>query len=129
MTDDQTRRPDPELNDEDTADKLDATEEELEEAEPEAPAAGPAPAQPAGRARPARASTPARDVGYRGSLPPRDDRLARPWILSVIGLFVLILVLSLAGLPSRLFPEPTPAPIPSFSLEPLPSSTVPASPQ
>jgi hypothetical protein len=51
--------------------------------------------------------------GYRGALPPRNDRLARPWVLIVIGLFVLMLVLSFLGFPSALTPEPTPRPSPS----------------
>ena len=58
---------------------------------------------------------PKREPGYRGALPPRDDRLARPWIIIVLGIFVLIIVLSVAGIPSRFVPEPTPIPIPSLS--------------
>jgi hypothetical protein len=58
---------------------------------------------------------PARAPGYRGSLPTREDRLARPWILTVIGIFVLILVLSVLGIPSRFIPDPTPIPLPSAS--------------
>ena len=53
------------------------------------------------------------EPGYRKSLATREDRLARPWILTILGIFVLVLVLALAGLPSRLFPEPTPVPLPS----------------
>jgi cytoskeletal protein RodZ len=53
------------------------------------------------------------EPGYRGSLPTRDDRLARPWILAVIGIFVLVIVLSILGVPSRFIPEPTPVPLPS----------------
>lgn len=56
---------------------------------------------------------PARAPGYRGSLPTREDRLARPWILTVIGAFVLVLALSLLGIPSRFIPDPTPIPFPS----------------
>lgn len=56
---------------------------------------------------------PTRAPGYRGSLPTRQDRLARPWILAVIGAFALILVLSVLGVPSRFIPDPTPIPIPS----------------
>jgi hypothetical protein len=67
-----------------------------------------------------------REPGYRGALPPRDDRLARPWILVVLGIFVLIIVLSIAGIPSRFVPEPTPRPIPS--LAPLPSESPSAEP-
>ena len=58
---------------------------------------------------------PTRAPGYRGSLPTREDRLARPWVLTVIGIFVLILVLSVLGIPSRLIPDPTPIPLPSTS--------------
>ena len=54
-----------------------------------------------------------RERGYRGSLPPKEDRLARPWILIVIGIFVLIILLSVAGVPSRFIPDPTPLPTPS----------------
>lgn len=55
---------------------------------------------------------PKREPGYRGSLPPRQDRLAKPWILAIAGIFVLIIVLSIAGVPSRFIPEPTPLPTP-----------------
>ena len=64
---------------------------------------------------------PKREPGYRGSLPPREDRLARPWILVVLGIFVLIIVLSVAGIPSRFIPDPTPVPLPS--LAPIPSES------
>lgn len=64
---------------------------------------------------------PARSPGYRGALPPREDRLARPWILLVLAAFVLILVLSILGVPSRFIPEPTPVPLPSV---PAPSASV-----
>jgi hypothetical protein len=62
-----------------------------------------------------------RDPGYRGSLPPRVDRLARPWVLTVIGAFILIFVLALAGIPSRLIPQPTAVPLPSV---PAPSASI-----
>ena len=71
-------------------------------------------------------SDPKREPGYRGSLPPRDDRLARPWILTVLGIFVLVLVLSIAGVPSRFIPEPTPLPVPSAT--PVPSESPSAAP-
>ncbi|MGI8658791.1 MAG: hypothetical protein ACR2K4_08530 [Candidatus Limnocylindria bacterium] len=68
------------------------------------------------------------EPGYRGSLPERQDRLARPWMLVVIGAFVLIIVLSIAGIPSRFVPEPTPPPLPSTpasgSVEPSASGSV-----
>ena len=63
---------------------------------------------------------PKREPGYRGALPTRDDRLARPWILTILAIFVLIIVLAIAGIPSRFIPEPTPVPIPSI---PVPSVT------
>jgi hypothetical protein len=62
-----------------------------------------------------------RDPGYRGSLPPRVDRLARPWVLSVLAAFVLIFVLAFAGIPTRLFPRPSLVPVPSI---PTPTSSV-----
>jgi len=74
---------------------------------------------------------PRREPGYRGTLATRDDRLARPWILAVLGIFALVLVLSVAGIPSRFFPEPTPlplsSPIPSIP-EPSASGSASASP-
>lgn len=51
--------------------------------------------------------------GYRGTLPARDDRLARPWLIIVAAVFVGILVLSVLGVPSRFIPEPTPVPLPT----------------
>ena len=58
--------------------------------------------------------------GYRGALPTRDDRLARPWILIVFAIFVAILILSAFEIPSRFAPEPTPLPVPSI---PAPSAS------
>ena len=69
---------------------------------------------------------PKREPGYRGSLPPREDRLARPWILAVLGIFVLVIVLSVAGVPSRFIPDPTPLPAPSST--PIPSESPSAEP-
>lgn len=68
------------------------------------------------------------EPGYRGSLPTRDDRLARPWILLVVGIFLLVIALSVAGIPSRFIPDPTPVPLPSLpsfpeSVEPSPSES------
>lgn len=73
---------------------------------------------------------PTRAPGYRGSLPTREDRLARPWILTVIGAFVLVLALSLLGIPSRFIPDPTPIPLPSAlpSLSAEPSASESGSP-
>jgi hypothetical protein len=45
--------------------------------------------------------------GYRGSLPPRYDSLARPWVLIVLGIFVLMLgggLIVAAGLGGLLVP-------------------------
>ena len=56
---------------------------------------------------------PKREPGYRGSLPTRHDRLARPWMFIITGIFVLIIVLSVLAIPSRLIPDPTPVPLPS----------------
>lgn len=66
-------------------------------------------------------------TGYRGSLPPRRDRMAAPWVLIVIAIFVLMFVLSFLGLPSRLIPEPTLRPLPSSGASLPASSQVPAS--
>ena len=70
-------------------------------------------------------NAPQREPGYRGSLPPREDRLARPWLFAVIGIFILIFVLSFLAIPSRFIPEPTPVPVPSV---PAPSASASASP-
>lgn len=75
---------------------------------------------------------PTREPGYRGSLPPRQDRLAKPWLMIVAGIFVLIIVLSVAGVPSRFIPDPTPVPTPistpTPSAEPSASASEEASP-
>ena len=41
---------------------------------------------------------PPTDAGYRGTLPPRNDWLARGWVLVVIAIFILMMLLS-AGRP------------------------------
>jgi hypothetical protein len=71
-----------------------------------------------------------RSPGYRGTLAPREDRLARPWTAGVIGIFLLVFALSGLGVPSRLFPEPTPVPLPTGPLPsiPVPSFSIPAEP-
>lgn len=58
------------------------------------------------------------EPGYRGSLPPRTDRLAGPWVLAVLAIFALIFVLSFFNYPSKLFAQPTAQPtvVPSLSL-------------
>jgi len=58
-----------------------------------------------------------RPSGYRGALPTRNDSLAKPWVITVIVVFVLMFVLAFFGLPGKLFPKPTVAPVPSFSLQ------------
>ena len=75
---------------------------------------------------------PKREPGYRGSLPTRHDRLARPWIFIISGIFVLIMVLSVLAIPSRFIPDPTPVPLPSApassSVEPSASASGSATP-
>ena len=74
---------------------------------------------------------PKRDVGYRGALPTRQDRLAKPWILTVVAIFLLVIVLSVAGIPSRFIPEPTSPPlasIPAASATPEPTDSPSPSP-
>jgi hypothetical protein len=66
-----------------------------------------------------------RPPGYRGALAPRTDSLARIWVAVVAAVLVLIFVLPFFGIPSRLFPEPTAAPIPSV---PVPSGSPNAGP-
>ncbi len=61
--------------------------------------------------------------GYRGALPPRSDSLARPWVLIVLGIVVLIFALSFANVPTTLFPSPTPSPLPSASASVAPSAS------
>ena len=63
---------------------------------------------------------PTREPGYRGSLPPRQERRAKPWLMIVAGIFVLIMLLSVAGVPSRFIPDPTPIPTPIST--PIPSA-------
>ena len=62
------------------------------------------------------------EPGYQGALPSREDRLARPWILTILAIFVLVIVLSILGIPSRLIPEPTLVPLPSLPSIPASSS-------
>lgn len=61
------------------------------------------------------------EPGYRGALPAREDRLARPWIITVVVIFALVILLSVLGIPSRFVPDPTPVPL--TSLPPLPSAS------
>jgi hypothetical protein len=57
-----------------------------------------------------------RPAGYRGALPTRNDALAKPWIITVIVLFLLIFVLAALGFPSKVFPRASAAPRPSVSV-------------
>jgi multidrug efflux pump subunit AcrB len=59
-----------------------------------------------------------RPTGYRGALPERHDALARPWIVTVVAIFVLMFVLAFMGLPSSLFPGASGSPQASGSLSP-----------
>ena len=65
---------------------------------------------------------PPRAPGYRGTLPPRNDRLAVPWVITVVAVFVLVFVLAFAGVPSKLFATPSVSPgssiVPSSSAAP-----------
>ena len=67
-------------------------------------------------------SQPPRAPGYRGTLPPRTDRLAVPWVITVVAVFVLVFVLAFAGIPSKLFATPSASPgssiVPSSSAAP-----------
>jgi hypothetical protein len=65
-----------------------------------------------------------RPSGYRGALPPRNDALARPWVVIVIVLFVAMFALAFLGFPSSLFPRASGSPSPSFSLSPSASDLV-----
>lgn len=68
-----------------------------------------------------------RAPGYRGALPPRHDRMARPWVLTVLGAFVLMLVLAGLGIPSKLVPTPSVGPLPSIPFPSASGSAVPVS--
>lgn len=50
--------------------------------------------------------------GYRGALPPRNDWLARGWVLIVIAIFLSLFILAFLNVPTRFLPEPTPTPTP-----------------
>lgn len=50
-------------------------------------------------------------AGYRGALPPRNDWLARGWVLIVIAIFLSLFVLDVLNVPTRFLPEPTPVPV------------------
>ena len=65
-----------------------------------------------------------RPSGYRGALPARNDALARPWVVTVIAIFVLMFVLAFMGFPSSLFPGASGSPLASNSLAPSSSGLV-----
>ena len=56
-----------------------------------------------------------RPTGYRGTLPTRNDALARPWVIAVVAIFVLIFVLAALGFPSKAFPRSSAEPRASSS--------------
>jgi hypothetical protein len=62
-------------------------------------------------------------AGYRGALPPRNDWLARGWVVVVIVIFVGMFVLDILNVPTALFPPPSPIP----SVSPAPSGSADAS--
>jgi hypothetical protein len=66
-----------------------------------------------------RSSDPA--PGYRGALPPRNDWLARGWVIVVILIFLSLFVLDILNVPTRFLPEPTPVPTPVVT--PAPSGS------
>ncbi len=70
---------------------------------------------------------PTRAPGYRGALPPRQDHLARPWVITVLAAFVLMIVLAGIGIPSKLIPTPSVGPLPSIPFPSASGSAVPAS--
>jgi hypothetical protein len=69
-----------------------------------------------------------RPSGYRGALPERHDALARPWVVTVIAIFVLMFVLAFVGFPSSVLPDASGAPQASNSLSPSFSAASSASP-
>ena len=56
--------------------------------------------------------------GYRGALPPRNDWLARGWVLVVIAMFFGIFILAALNVPTVLLPAPTPSAVPSATAAP-----------
>jgi hypothetical protein len=69
-----------------------------------------------------------RPSGYRGALPERHDAMARPWVVTVVTIFVLMFVLAFVGFPSSLLPGASGAPQASDSLSPSVSAGSSASP-
>jgi hypothetical protein len=69
-----------------------------------------------------------RSGGYRGTLPAREDRLARTWLIIIGIILVSIFVLAFIGVPSRLIPDPTPVPVPTIAPTPSPAETEEPSP-
>jgi hypothetical protein len=58
----------------------------------------------------------AQQPGYRGARTPRNDALARPWVLVVIGIFVLMFVLAFLGFPTSLGQQAGASVQPSFAV-------------
>ena len=56
--------------------------------------------------------------GYRGALPPKNDWLARGWVLVVIAIFFGIFILAALNVPTVLLPPPTPSAAPSATAAP-----------
>ena len=52
-----------------------------------------------------RRMTEQRPSGYRGALPTRNDTIARPWVLAVVAIFVLMFVLAFLASRSARFPS------------------------
>ena len=72
-----------------------------------------------------------RPSGYRGALPTRNDALARPWVIIVIAIFLLMFVLAFVGIPSSLFkgsasPRASISAVPSASTAALSPSASPS---
>lgn len=76
------------------------------------------------------ANAPNREPGYRGALPPRNDTLARPWILIVAAALLLMFVLSALSIPSRFVVQPSPSPtaVPTAPATATPSAPATATP-
>ena len=72
-----------------------------------------------------RRMTDQRPSGYRGALPTRNDTIARPWVLAVIAIFVLMFVLSFLGFPASLFRSCRARRIPASCHRPLPRPRLP----
>ncbi len=102
-------------------------DEEPEDEEPAAADTGTRAERPTRRRGGPQVATGLRGEGYRGSLPPKSDRIAGPWVILVIAIFVLVLLFSALGIPSSLFtasPTAEPTFTPSGSVAPAASGSV-----